>query len=207
MFQKFRALSESVSASSERPTIFEGDCRCLGCLRVGRLSPTLRYVSRSPFFGTRGIRRLSKREPPIMRKFLSLSLSLTATLLIVSGCQWLSRHNISGVWKGSIESTERTGHWQGPAELALNQNANTITGTLAFTHPQAGRIQVPISSGVVDGDSVTLSGQAQLPMGSVEFSFHGRLDGKSLKGTADMTLRALLLGSETTPASLNLTRQ
>ena len=141
------------------------------------------------------------------RKLLPFSLSLIAALLVANGCQWLSRQNISGVWRGSIESTERTGHWQGPAELSLNQNENTITGTLAFTHPQAGRIQVPISSGVVDGDSVTLSGQTQLPMGAIEFSFHGKVDGKSLKGTADMTLRALLLGSETNPASLNLTRQ
>jgi len=141
------------------------------------------------------------------RKLLPFSLSLIAALLVANGCQWLSRQNISGVWRGSIESTERTGHWQGPAELSLNQNENTITGTLAFTHPQAGRIQVPISSGVVDGDSVTLSGQTQLPMGAIEFSFHGKVDGKSLKGTADMTRRALLLGSETNPASLNLTRQ
>src|SRR5690242_12626116 len=143
----------------------------------------------------------------MMRKFLLLSLPLTAALFVATGCRWLSQPNISGVWKGSIESTERTGHWQGPAELTLNQNQNTITGTLAFTHPQAGRIQVPISSGVVDGDSVTLSGQTQLPMGAIELSFHGKVDGKGLKGTADMTLRALLLGSETNPASLNLTRQ
>lgn len=140
------------------------------------------------------------------RKLLLLSLSLTPALLLATGCRWLLRQNISGVWKGSIESSDRGGHkWQGPAELTLNQNGDAVT--LVFTHPQGGRVQVPISSGVVSADSVTFSGQTQLPMGAIELTFRGKLSDTSLRGTADMTLRALLLGAETNPASLNLTRQ
>ncbi len=83
-----------------------------------------------------------------MRKFLALSLSLTATLLIATGCQWLPRQNISVVWKGIIQASgpgERD-KWQGPAELTLNQNGDALTGTLVFTHPQGGRVQVPFAT-------------------------------------------------------------
>jgi hypothetical protein len=134
-----------------------------------------------------------------------LLLSLTTTPL--TGCGW-ERPNISGVWKGSIESSDKRGHrWNGPAELTLNQNGDVITGTLAFTRPQAGRIQVPISSGVVSKDAVVFSGQSQLPLGTIELTFHGKADGNSLTGTADITLRAMLLGGETNPAALSLQKQ
>lgn len=124
----------------------------------------------------------------------------------IIGCN--SHPNVSGVWKGSIESSDKRGHkWNGPAELTLNQNGDALSGTLAFTHPQGGRVQVPISSGVVSKDSLTFSGQTQLPMGAIELTFHGKATDKGLSGTADMTLRALLLGAETNPASLNLQKQ
>jgi hypothetical protein len=135
-------------------------------------------------------------------------LLLSFTTALLTGCGWVSRPNVSGVWKGSIESSDRRGHkWSGPAELTLNQNGDGITGTLAFTQPQAGRVQVSISSGVVSKDAVTFSGQSQLPLGTIELTFHGKADGKNLTGTADITLRAMLLGGETNPASLNLQKE
>ena len=144
-----------------------------------------------------------------MRKFLPLSLSLTTTLLIASGCQWLSRQNISGVWKGSIQASGPGGKdkWQGPAELTLNQNGDAVTGTLVFTHPQGGRVQVPITSGIVSKDRLTFSGQNQFPMGSIEITFHGTVAGTTLTGTADMTSRSLLIGSQVNTGSLDLKRQ
>jgi hypothetical protein len=78
--------------------------------------------------------------------------------------------DISGVWKWTIQASAAGGKdkWQGPAELTLNQNGNALSGTLVFTHPQAGRVQVPITSGIVSKDAVTFSGQNQFPMGSLE---------------------------------------
>ena len=88
-------------------------------------------------------------------KWLLSCRSLVLGILPTIGCN--SQANVSGVWKGTIQASEKSGknQWQGPAELTLNQNGNAITGTLVFTHPQGGRVQVPIASGVVSKDAVT----------------------------------------------------
>ncbi|MGH9643504.1 MAG: hypothetical protein ACRD3Q_13905 [Terriglobales bacterium] len=142
-----------------------------------------------------------------MRKKRLLPILLASLLLAAMGCN--SRSNVSGVWKGSIEASEKGGKnkWQGPAELTLNQNGDAVTGTLVFTHPQGGRVQVPISSGVVSKDTVTFSGQNQFPMGSLELTFHGTVAGTSLTGTADMTSRSMLIGPVANSASVNLVKQ
>ncbi|HLG98777.1 MAG TPA: hypothetical protein VKX49_20870, partial [Bryobacteraceae bacterium] len=117
--------------------------------------------------------------------------------------------DISGVWKGTIQASAAGGKdkWQGPAELTLNQNGNALTGTLVFTHPQAGRVQVPITSGIVSKDAVTFSGQNQFPLGgSIQLTFHGNVSGTSLTGTTDMTSRGLF-GTVTNTGPLTLSRQ
>jgi len=144
-----------------------------------------------------------------MRKQHPVLISVLCFAIIQSvGCKWLSRPNVSGVWKGSIEGTDKHGHkWQGAAELTLNQNGDAVTGTLVFTPPQAGRVQVPISSGVASKDSLTFSGQNQFSMASVEITFHGKVSDTTLNGTADITSRSMILGPATETASLRLTKQ
>ena len=140
-------------------------------------------------------------------KRLLLCLFVIAVLLSAAGCN--SSPNVSGIWKGSIQASEKSGKnkWQGPAELTLNQNGNAITGTLVFTHPQGGRVQVPISSGVVSKDAVTFSGQNQFPLGgSIELTFHGNVSGMSLTGTTDMTSRGLF-GTVSNSGPVALTKQ
>src|SRR5437899_12883091 len=143
-----------------------------------------------------------RKKCPVQTLVLCLAIVQTV------GCKCLSRRNISGVWRRSIEGTDKRGRkWQGPAELTLNQNGDAITGTLVFTPPQAGRVQVPISSGVVSKDSLTFSGQNQFPMASVEITFHGKVSETTLSGTADMTSRSVILGPATETASLSLRKQ
>jgi hypothetical protein len=99
-------------------------------------------------------------EDENMRKKLIRALLLCFVIIQTVGCERLSRPNIAGVWKGSIEASDKSGHkWNGPAELTLNQNGDALTGSFAFTHPQGGRVQIPISSGVVSKDSVTFAGE------------------------------------------------
>lgn len=140
------------------------------------------------------------------KRLLSFLL-VTLVLLVAIGCN--SRANVSGVWKGSIEASEAGGknRWKGPAELTLNQNDDAISGTLVFTHPQGGRVQVPISSGVASKDAVTFAGQQQFPLGgSVEITFHGTVNGTSLTGTTNMTSRGLF-GTVTNTGPLTLSKQ
>ena len=142
-------------------------------------------------------------------KWSVLTLGLCFAIAATVGCERLSRPNISGVWKGTIQASAPGGKekWQGPAELTLNQNGDALSGTLVLTNPQAGRVQVPISSGIVSKDAVTFSGQSQFPLGgSIEISFHGKVNGTSLTGTTDMTSRGLF-GTVTNSGPLTLAKQ
>jgi len=136
-----------------------------------------------------------------------LLMTLSFAIFSLAGC--FSHREVSGVWKGTIQASAAGGQekWQGSAELTLNQNGDALTGTLVFTHPQAGRVQLPISSGIVSKDVVTLSGQSQFPLGgSIEISFHGKVSGTSLTGTTDMTSTGLF-GTVTNTGALTLTKQ
>src|SRR5437016_5260026 len=140
-------------------------------------------------------------------RLLTSLLLFAVTAFLGTGCN--SKPNVSGVWKGTLQAGEKGGknNWQGPAELTLNQNGDAISGTLSFTHPQAGRVQVPITSGVVTKDALTFSGQSQFPLGgSLELTFHGKLSGTSLTGTTDMTSRGLF-GSVANSGPLTLSKQ
>src|SRR5438105_4505570 len=141
------------------------------------------------------------------KRFLKSVVLLVLAGLCATGCN--SKPNVSGVWKGTIQASEKGGknNWQGPAELTLNQTGDAVSGTLSFTHPQGGHVQVPITSGIVSKDSLTFSGQSQFPLGgSLELTFHGKVSGTSMAGTTDMTSRGLF-GTVTNSGPLNLTKQ
>jgi len=146
---------------------------------------------------------IKMRDRPLSLVLMILSFAIFS----LTGCA--AHSDVSGVWKGTIQASAAGGKdkWQGPAELTLNQNGDALTGTLVFTHPQGGRVQVPITSGVVTKDAVTFSGQSQFPLGgSIEITFHGTVSGTSLTGTTDMTSRGLF-GTVTNTGPLSLAKQ
>lgn len=142
-------------------------------------------------------------ERPSVGMFFLLFLAIVST----AACN--SAPEISGVWKGTIQGSAANGKgkWQGSAELTLNQNGDALTGTLVFTHPQAGSVQVPITSGIVSKNAVTFYGQSQFPLGgSIQLTFHGNVSGTSLTGTTDMTSRGLF-GTVSNSGPLTLAKQ
>src|SRR5579859_5612507 len=141
------------------------------------------------------------------KRLLTIFLILAVVAALATGCN--SHPSVSGFWKGTIRASEKGGKndWQGPAELTLNQNGNAVSGTLSFTHPQAGRIQVPITSGIVSKDAVTFSGEQHFPLGgSLELSFHGKVSGQSLTGSTEMTSRGVF-GTVTNTGPLTMAKQ
>lgn len=79
------------------------------------------------------------RDKPLSFPLILLGFAIFS----LAGC--FSHPNVSGTWKGAIQASAAGGKdkWQGLAELILNQNGAALTGTLVFTRPQAGRVQVP----------------------------------------------------------------
>lgn len=198
-----------MNARPEPLQVFDVLC-CLRHCAAGRGAPTQGCSNASICLGAYilhqiprdGRTRMRDKRPPVGMFFL-----LFLAILSTAACN--SAPDISGVWKGTIQASAPTGKgkWQGSAELTLNQNGDALTGTLVFTHPQAGRVQVPLTSGIVSKDSVTFSGHSQFPLGgSIDVTFHGTVSGTSLMGTADMTSRGLY-GSVTDTGPLNLTKQ
>jgi hypothetical protein len=77
-----------------------------------------------------------------------LPLDLILVILATIGRERLIRPNVSGAWKGAIAASDNRGlSWNGPSELTLYQIGAAITDPLSFTHPQGGRVQVPVVSG------------------------------------------------------------
>ena len=64
------------------------------------------------------------RDKPLSLVLIVLSFAIFS----LAGC--MLRHDISGVWKGTIQASAAGGKekWQGSAELTLNQNGDALTG-------------------------------------------------------------------------------
>ena len=71
----------------------------------------------------------------------------------------------------------------------LNQNDRNLTGFLPINYPAAGSVLVPLAVGAIGDDgSITLTGQAQLALGSIDVSFTGKHQANRIGGSAILVL-------------------
>jgi hypothetical protein len=107
---------------------------------------------------------------------------LPKDLVVAVGCKWLSRPNVSGVWRRSIEGTASAGTTAGARRIDVESNTGMRSPECLFSL----HVQVPVSK-----DSLTFSGQNQFQMASIELTFHGKVSDTTLSGAADMTSRSM----------------
>ena len=93
-------------------------------------------------------------------------------LSLMTGC--FSQSDLSGRYTTPIHahSAERPG-WQGSAEILLMQVGSSLTGHVTLHHPTAGMVQIPITSGSVQGGNIVFFGHTTLPLGTVDLKFNG----------------------------------
>src|SRR3954453_23091269 len=97
---------------------------------------------------------------------------ITSALWLFTSCS--AQPDLSGSYTTTVEALSNHGaRWRGTAEVLLAQNGPTLTGNLTLHHPTAGLFQIPINAGSVQEGKVVFYGHATLPLGTVEFSFHG----------------------------------
>jgi hypothetical protein len=132
-----------------------------------------------------------------MRFEFKLGFLLLPSLILANGCGfWDRTPQVAGVYAGAIACPDCSERWDGASEIVLNQNGRNLAGILRINHPAAGSILVPLSAGVIGDDGrITLTGQAQLPLGSIEVSFTGQHQPNGIGGRAILILRSPLAGS------------
>jgi hypothetical protein len=129
---------------------------------------------------------------------------LAIGLGVLTGCYM--QPDLSGSYTTSVNATTSSGeHWRGTADVLLTQTGSALAGNITLHHPSAGTIQIPITSGSAADGKVLFFGHAQLPMGTVDVSFHGELKSSQIEGAAEMSIHSLL-GSETDNANLLLAK-
>ena len=120
---------------------------------------------------------------------LPVGLGLLA-LSLMTGCS--SPSDISGKYTTPIQASSAGGPgWQGSAEILLTQAGSSLTGHVTLHHPTAGTVQIPITSGSVQGGQVVFFGHTTLPLGTVDLKFAGLLKTNRIEGGADLELNSL----------------
>ena len=111
-------------------------------------------------------------------------------LMLMTGC--FSQSDLSGKYTTPTHarSTEGPG-WQGSAEILLTQVGSSLTGHVTLHHPTAGTVQIPITSGSVQGGHVVFFGHTTLPLGTVDLKFTGLLKTNCIEGRAALELDSL----------------
>jgi hypothetical protein len=129
---------------------------------------------------------------------------LAICLGVLTGCD--TQPDLSGSYTTPVNATTSSGeHWRGTADVLLTQTGSALAGNITLHHPTAGTIQIPITSGSATDGKVLFFGHTQLPLGTVDVSFHGEQKDSRIEGVAEMSIHSLF-GGETDNASLLLAK-
>lgn len=119
---------------------------------------------------------------------------------VLAGCG--PEPDVSGSYVTTVDARSSGGaRWHGKAEVLLTQKGQLLTGSVTLHHPTVGPIQIPITAGSASGGKIVFFGHGQLPLGSLDLSFHGAEKNGRIEGGIHLTLHSLF-GSETDSAVL-----
>jgi hypothetical protein len=129
-------------------------------------------------------------------------LMLVTTLF--TGC--FPQPDMSGTYTTAVHARQGNGRgWNGAAEILLMQTGASLTGHVTLHHPDAGTVEIPITSGFVRDGKVVFFGHANLPLGTVDLKFTGVAKTTRIEGAVNVDLDSLF-GEEQDTATLYLSK-
>ena len=122
----------------------------------------------------------------------------------LTGC--FPQPDISGTYTTAVHARQGNGRsWNGTAEILLTQTGASLSGHITLHHPDAGTVQIPITSGSVQDGKVVFFGHANLPLGTVDLKFTGAAKATRIEGAVNVELDSLF-GEEQDTATLYLSK-
>ena len=122
----------------------------------------------------------------------------------LTGC--FPQPDISGTYTTAVHARQGNGRgWNGTAEILLTQTGASITGHVTLRHPDAGTVEIPITSGSVQDGKVVFFGHTNLPLGTVDLKFTGLVKATRIEGAVHVELDSLF-GQEQDTATLYLAK-
>jgi hypothetical protein len=131
-------------------------------------------------------------------------LFVLAITLFLTGC--FPQPDISGTYTTAVHARQGNGRsWNGTAEILLTQTGGSLTGHVTLHHPDAGTVEIPITSGSVQDGKVVFFGHTNLPLGTVDLKFSGAVKTTRIEGAVNVELDSLF-GEEQDTATLYLSK-
>jgi len=122
----------------------------------------------------------------------------------LTGC--FPQPDISGTYTTAVHARQGNGRgWNGTAEIRLTQTGASLTGQVTLHHPEAGTVQIPITSGSVQDGKVVFFGHTNLPLGTLDLTFTGLVKTTRIEGAVHVELDSLF-GQEQDTATLYLAK-
>ena len=131
-------------------------------------------------------------------------LFVLAITVLLTSC--FPQPDISGTYTTAVHAHQRNGRgWNGTAEILLTQTGASLTGHVTLHHPNAGTVEIPITSGSVQDGKVVFFGHTNLPLGTVDLKFTGVAKTTRIEGAVNVGLDSLF-GEEQDTATLYLSK-